>query len=467
MTSNSSDLIKPPSDQHGGALIWILWTLLSVTLTVYLGSTLTVGEDQRLFLPGPTSHGHYQIELECESCHTDAFGGTEALDQACLSCHAEELKRADDSHPLSKFTDPRNADRVAKLDARSCVTCHSEHRPEITHPMGLTLPTDYCFRCHQEIGEERESHKDLTFDSCATAGCHNYHDNRALYEDFLVNNSAQPDAQRSGLLPERDFATLFHALPSYPINHFPAHPLRAADQDGRGYINDVAERERSEILAEWLLSTHARSGVNCRACHLNAEGIWHDQPDHQACEQCHSDEVAGFLAGRHGMRLAQDLTPMRPEMARLPMNSEVAEHELSCASCHAAHRYDTEHAAVEACLGCHDDRHSRAYLDSPHHRLWQAERAGEGEPGSGVSCATCHLPRSLHREFDTQRILVQHNQNDGLRPNEKMIRPVCLQCHTLELAIDALADRELIERNFAGAPGVHVPSIDWAVSRVE
>jgi hypothetical protein len=27
-------------------------------------------EDAEMFLPGETSHGHYQIELSCDSCHS-------------------------------------------------------------------------------------------------------------------------------------------------------------------------------------------------------------------------------------------------------------------------------------------------------------------------------------------------------------------------------------------------------------
>ena len=60
-------------------------------------------------------------------------------------------------------------------------------------------------------------------------------------------------------------------------------------------------------------------------------------------------------------------------------------------------------------------------------------------------------------------MLVQHNQNDTLRPNEKMIRPVCLSCHGLAFAIDALADPALVARNFAGRPLGHVESIDMAL----
>jgi len=149
------------------------------------------------------------------------------------------------------------------------------------------------------------------------------------------------------------------------------------------------------------------------------------------------------------------------------MKREAAHRELTCASCHRAHEFDTRQAAVEACLSCHDDAHSRAYKESPHFALWQAEAAAKAPPGSGVSCATCHLPRETHKDEDgVARVLAQHNQNHNLRPNEKMIRSVCLDCHGLAFSLDALADRVLIRTNFTGRPSRHVQSIDLARQRL-
>ncbi len=103
---------------------------------------------------------------------------------------------------------------------------------------------------------------------------------------------------------------------------------------------------------------------------------------------------------------------------------------------------------MEACVGCHRDRHTEAYERSPHYALWKKELAGEAPAGSGVSCASCHLPRDEYRapEGSVKRMLVQHNQNDNLRPSEKMIRPVCMSCHGLGYSIDALADAKLVAR---------------------
>lgn len=409
--------------------------------------------DKRLYLQGAMTSGHHQIELVCDACHTEPFGGAEVLQAACMNCHGEELKAANDAHPRSKFTDPRNAQRVALLDARYCVTCHVEHQPERAGLMGVTLPEDFCVKCHRDIGSERPSHRDLEFTTCASAGCHNFHDKRALYEDFLIAHLDEPEVRREAVLP-----------PLSPVQPHRA-ALAAEHHDAPGPIAMTAE-----LLREWSETGHARGGVNCADCHRvkdSESGVtrWIDRPGYQACGACHDNESAGFLAGKHGMRLAQGLSAMTPGAARQPMKADAGDHAVGCASCHAAHRFETATAAVESCLGCHDDTHSRAYRQSPHYALWAREQRDGGAPGSGVSCAGCHLPRTLHREAGVETVRVQHNQNDNLRPNEKMARSVCLTCHGLGFTLNALADRGLIDTNFTGRPVMPIPSLDWAQQR--
>jgi hypothetical protein len=167
------------------------------------------------------------------------------------------------------------------------------------------------------------------------------------------------------------------------------------------------------------------------------------------------------------MRLERGLPPMRPNLARLPMKSGAGDAELSCGSCHSAHTFDTRPAASTACLTCHDDGHSLAFVGSPHGRLWSDELEGRAPAGSGVSCATCHLPREPRTESSAEAVVVQHNQNRNLRPNEKMVRTVCLNCHGLEFTLDALADPRLIETNFTGQPARHVDSVGMAGRRIQ
>jgi formate-dependent nitrite reductase cytochrome c552 subunit len=180
---------------------------------------------------------------------------------------------------------------------------------------------------------------------------------------------------------------------------------------------------------------------------------------------CHQDEGDGFLAGKHGMRLAQQLSPMSPGQARQPMQKQAHNKELTCVSCHASHEFDAQIAAVEACLGCHQDKHSLSYKASAHYQLWRAEQHDAEKTATGVSCATCHMPRLPKQHADSTRVLVQHNQNDNLRPNEKMLRSVCMQCHGLKFSIDALADTDLVQANFNGEPALHIESLDMAERR--
>jgi hypothetical protein len=447
-----------------GLILWRLWAGLSVALAALLYVKMsTDGQDKSMFLPGETSYGHYQIEMVCNACHAGSYTDADAMQQACMDCHGEELERVEDSHPRSKFTDPRNADRIKKLDGRYCVTCHVEHRPEITLSMGLTVAGDICFHCHSNIAEDRPTHNDLEFEGCASAGCHNFHDNRALYEDFLLKHADDGSLLAAAVLPGRNLIAIVKTLDSYPVDEYPITGLNVKQADAPA-DKQAHPEEMGTVTANWSLSAHANAGVNCSACHVSTPGNWANKPDQSVCKSCHADEVKGFVGGRHGMRLAQGLSPMRPEMAHAKMSEQSHGKELGCSSCHAPHDYDTRYAAVEACLSCHADEHSLAYKHSKHYELWLTERESDAPPGSGVSCSTCHMPRlEMTRGSISDAVLVNHNQNDTLRPNEKMIRPVCMQCHGLSFSIDALADRSLVENNFSGQPAVHIRSVEMAL----
>ncbi|MBI3041946.1 MAG: cytochrome c3 family protein [Betaproteobacteria bacterium] len=458
----------------GRRIFWIGWVIMTIGIGGYLAAGLfmksaasnpLLSPARSMFLPGKTSHGHYQIELACESCHESPFGGREALQEACERCHGQELKNAVDKHPRSKFTDPRNADLLEKLDALLCVTCHVEHRPEITGTLGVTLAGDFCFHCHQDIAKDRPSHEGMAFNTCNAAGCHKFHDNRALYEDFLAKHLDEPALLARRRLPARNFREVAAAFPGYPADRFPLKAQTAPDAPAELMTS-------KETVGDWLATAHARSGVNCSGCHqVENEGAkaWVRRPDHKACAACHGPEAKGFLAGKHGMRLAEGLPPMTPGRARRPMHAKARDAQLSCTSCHSAHRFDTKKAAVEACTGCHRDGHTAAYERSPHHALWKKELAGELPPGSGVSCASCHLPRDEYRapDLDAKRVLVQHNQSDNLRPSEKMIRPVCMSCHGLGFSTDALADAKLVQDNFLGQPRARVKSLEMVARRAK
>ena len=448
--------------------LWLAWFIASVTGGTALVAAMLSPGHQWPFLIGKMTSGHHQIELACKACHLSPFGGKQALQEACVKCHGEELRKSKDSHPAKKFNDPRNADRLEKLNAQLCLSCHREHKPQLTHAMGVTVPDDFCALCHADIAKERSSHKGLGFSGCANAGCHNYHDNQALYEDFLVKHAGEPTTAATPLVALKAAPDLEHTASSAQAFE-PRGPL-AADM-----ADSPVERRGEAILAEWSTDIHALKGVNCSDCHSikigNAtEKVWVDRPGLAGCQGCHVDQAHSFIDGKHGMRLRPDLqplAPMRPGLAEKPMKVSAQSKEIGCTSCHGAHSFDTVRAQMEACLGCHDDSHSKAYIGSPHHSLWLNETSKQAPIGSGVSCASCHMPRVRTDDGGRPRSFTNHNQNANLRPTEKMVRSVCGDCHGLQFALDALADPALALRNYAGQPAAKVEGIEWAIKRRE
>lgn len=489
-----------------------------------------ISGNRQALLIGETTDAHHQIELACDSCHTSgpfssAKKFSKDMNKACLTCHEDELDVSNDSHPVKKFRDPRNIARREILDALYCATCHVEHKPEITGISAVTLPMDFCSACHQEIEEERPSHAGLGFETCATAGCHNYHDNTGLYEQFLVKHAEDPPHAstpishlasiarspmpiETALQTANSHSTLYAEL----IARFSSEVTVEDKTNVQVRVNELLDKVlliedalapakylTADATSDWSGSLHAISGVNCTGCHLsndtdiNATNIetvieqWVEKPGIEHCSTCHKAETNTYLEGKHGMRFhpelagprspksnnilslyALELFPEEPMQAmkvheaRLPMKESAHMLETgNCNTCHEPHQPDLRTAAVEACISCHDDEHSNNYFNSTHYALWQAELAGTAEHGSGVSCADCHMPKleaRTGREFYTT-----HNQNAYLKPNEKMIRPVCQSCHGLGFAIDALADIELVRDNFSRPPTVHIESIDWAL----
>ena len=434
---------------------FLLWLILTIVLGSWLSHILLRAEDKSALLPGETTHGHYQIELACTACHTDEkreniFTSSGVPNSACTNCHGEDLNNFSDSHPIRKFKNPENAIYLEHVDATSCVACHAEHNDKITFEMGVTVPPDYCAHCHQVTLDTLPSHQNLEFHTCATAGCHNYHDNIALAPSFLLKHYGEENNLTQQLVNEAD------ALARWLSDgNEKRPPLTAAKADA-----PESQLKDKTITHDWQHTAHAQAGINCSDCHDDPKtGVWIPQPDHTSCQSCHDLEVTDFLKGKHGMRLAHQLTAMTPGEARQPMKASSAHRDLSCSSCHQPHRYDREFAAHKACLQCHDDAHSNSYQNSSHFRAWTEELSGAAPERSGVSCATCHLPREIRDDH----VVVNHNQNANLTPNEKMLRNVCMDCHGLQFSMDALSDKALIDRNFVGQPTQSHPGIGWTV----
>lgn len=399
--------------------VWLVlskWWVAPVGVGALLGG-LWVAQKRQVFLPGTTSDGHHLIEHACASCHS----GFEPVNNAtCTECHQQDLAR--DSHSVSLFDDPRWAEDLKQLDARRCATCHGEHR---IAPGGSTAEPTFCFPCHDDVPTKRASHARFEPASCGAAGCHNYHDNSALNTSFLLAQRGKPETLPSFSLP------VWRSSP-------PGKPLPAVDAPPAAAT--------PEIVLRWTASRHAAASVSCSDCHGKAESFV-ERPGIEACARCHSFETDTFAKGKHGMRGEAKLTPLTPELARLPMKPAGSDRPaaMSCGTCHDVHSVDTARAATAACLSCHDDEHSRNFADSPHARL--ADRSD----GRAITCASCHLPR-LSAAGEPPRVAVSHNNSLTARPVDRMASLVCSHCHSFELALSSLISDEQIRSNFKGRP---------------
>ena len=230
----------------------------------------------------------------------------------------------------------------------------------------------------------------------------------------------------------------------------------------------VTESELSEINQQWSSSVHALNDVNCASCHQNEETkAFVANPTHESCQSCHENSTETFLLGKHGIRLYEGKSPLTPAMARIPMKHDAFDKQMDCNACHNVHTVDTVKASVDACLTCHNDNHSLNYQNSKHGQAVFAsfEKGELPRPGSEmVTCATCHLPRTggtkVSENSKPTPVLVNHNNTYNLKPQDRMVGDVCMNCHGVEYSFNSIFDPELVEANFDRPPTLSHESFD-------
>lgn len=407
------------------------YKLLGVVLAFGGALGIAYARARYLFTPGVASNAHHVIESACSQCHTHAG----ALDnRGCLACHQ---RSPDETHPPALFDDPRWAARLEVVDATRCAACHIEHAGF----QATQMQSGLCFGCHDDVTQRKLSHSRFTSTSCHDAGCHNYHDNTALSRAYVQKHLDEPDLLPSARVPARE---RHFAAPVVPV--VPA-----------GLAADRA------IVLSWSTSAHAGQDVGCPRCHSTPDGRAVSRPDETSCADCHEAAAQGFAHGKHGARAAVGLGPLAPRMARLAMKKTSGGASLGCGACHDVHSVETRSASVRACLGCHDDEHSRSYVGSPHERLVRTE----SDETAIVTCATCHQPRRRVESAGKRRIAVEHDVSLMIRERDKMLAAVCVGCHGLPFAMASIYDEKLVRSNFSGKPASVHPTVALigAVSR--
>ncbi|VEP16737.1 Cytochrome c552 [Hyella patelloides LEGE 07179] len=211
----------------------------------------------------------------------------------------------------------------------------------------------------------------------------------------------------------------------------------------------VTQSQLEEIEQQWQSSAHALAEVNCSSCHQDeATKQLVAKPTAESCRSCHENSVETFLLGKHGIRTLESLSPLTPAMAHLPMKDSAKDLQMNCNSCHNVHSVNTAVAATDSCLTCHNDNHSLNYQNSPHGGIIKNLSTLPRPNERAVTCATCHLPRTIVGET----VLVNHNNTYTLLPRDRMVKEVCLNCHGVEHAYNSIFDDEIVEANFAHPP---------------
>ena len=218
--------------------------------------------------------------------------------------------------------------------------------------------------------------------------------------------------------------------------------------------DSVSKAQLQKIEQQWQTSAHALAEVNCSSCHQNEETKkFVAKPTQESCQSCHENSVDTFLLGKHGIRTLEGMSPLTPAMAHLPMKDGVADKQMNCNTCHNVHTVDTYQASVDSCLTCHADNHSLNYKNSPHAQIFREIGTLPRPNENSVTCATCHLPREAG-----DSVLVNHNNTYTLKPGDRMVKEVCMNCHGVEHAYNSIFDLELVEANFARPPDRQLPT---------
>jgi hypothetical protein len=224
----------------------------------------------------------------------------------------------------------------------------------------------------------------------------------------------------------------------------------------------ATEQEVQEIVDLWQPSAHALNDVNCASCHQNNESNeFIANPDHESCRSCHEQSVDTFLLGKHGIRLLEGESALTPKIAQIPMKQDAFDQQMNCNACHNVHSVNTMQASVDSCLSCHNDTHSLNYENSNHAKAVFASQPLPRPSAESVTCAACHLPRITHKGSDgIQTAKVNHNNTYTLKPRNRMVGEVCMNCHGVEYSFNSIFDDDLVEANFDRPPTLQHQTFD-------
>lgn len=309
--------------------------------------------------PGPLSRAHEKLEgpLNCLKCHA---GKAEAMEKACLACHA----------PIARL-ESAGRGLHATVKGEKCATCHPEHAGR-----------DFSLIHWDGGAPEKFDHARAGFlleGKHAAAACRDCH-KPALQKAALIADVPSAHRADSWLGLERECRSCHQDVHQGALaaNCATCHTT-AGWKPAAGF-----DHARSDFS---LTGKHGK--VACAACHKATQAVTltaggtkslpvFKPVGHAECAACHKDPHQGQLGPKcstchttddfhkvAGDRFDHDKT-------RFPLAGRHA--ALTCAQCHDPAKAWGAKPAYDRCAACHKDPHAG-----------EATRAGQV-----VDCAACH-----------------------------------------------------------------------------
>lgn len=369
-----------------------------------------------LYRPGGVHPGHDRFAAACAACHEKWKGPTA---ESCAECHFELHSK--DTHPAAKLARPVDAKVPQALSGATCVTCHREHRGPSR--AGYTGPEGLCVMCHP-AGTLNEGHAGFSAGSCRTPSCHSYHYNLSR-DDYM--NAPPARLFEKTLLPEKPATEPAERIGPEAI---------AAMRKSRFFADNPV------IAAQYVVGPHYGTQATCAGCHGERGAT--RSPNVAVCQKCHEAQTKSYGAGRHGVNDALGLAPLGGEGR-----------QVGCGACHDVHSLGMDEARREACLKCHQSRHTENYWKSGHWR-YLSDPVFAFKPMRGADCAGCHMPRLRRAPGVTW-----HDVSHSTASKERMAVEVCANCHGLAFALRSLYDPKEAEFNFTFSSISTPPGLDY------
>ncbi len=217
-----------------------------------------------LWSSGSLSSAHAGLDMDCQSCHTEAF--VAVRDASCVSCHDDVHDHADPKRLSLAKAPPEWGGKMSRQIADTfnrpegrCVECHTEH--EGAGPMEDTKQ-QFCSSCHTDLN------KRLTDTKIANAG------------DF---GTAHPQFKPS----------VITALGSVPTKERISLDRKPVEDGGLKFPHNIHLSKTSGV-ARMAGRIAGQSGfgqaLDCKDCHVKTpDGVGFQPVNMEAnCSMCHS-----------------------------------------------------------------------------------------------------------------------------------------------------------------------------------